>query len=78
MKPYVGQTVLAPADPNVNNGANTAPAVVTRVWSDTCVNLRILLDGAGVLWKTSSVYRDSLEDVPAGAPYWTYLPEPTA
>ena len=76
--PYIGQIVLAPADPNVNNGADTAPAVITRVWSEQVVNLRILLDGAGVLWKTSSSLRESLEDVPVGAPYWTYLPERTA
>lgn len=39
-----------------NNYATYAPAVITRVWSGTCVNLRILADGPGVDWRTSVVY----------------------
>jgi hypothetical protein len=56
--PSLGRIVLVPADPNSNNGANEAPAVVTRVWAEKSdgwlVNLRVLLDGSGVPeWRTS-------------------------
>lgn len=52
-KPSLGQIVLVPADPALNNGADVAPAMITRVWSDTLVNVRVLLDGHEVPWKTS-------------------------
>lgn len=51
------------ADP-AGNGRNTVranqiyPATVTAVWSPTCVNLRVHLDGAGPFadyWATSRV-----------------------
>ena len=53
MKPSLARFVLAPVDPAVNNGADVAPAVITRVWSDELVNVRVLLDSDEVLWKTS-------------------------
>ena len=53
MKPSLGRIVLAPVDPAQNNGADVAPAVITRVWSDEIVNVRVLLDSDAVLWKTS-------------------------
>lgn len=55
-----------------NNNAKILPAVVVRVWSDTCVNLKIIPDGdGGNVWKTSVqkghepgewFYRDSEEE----------------
>jgi hypothetical protein len=29
------------------------PAMIVRVWSEICVNLKLLLDGPGDLWITS-------------------------
>lgn len=39
MKPTVGRIV------HYQNGNIFAPAIVTRVWSDTCVNLTAFPDG---------------------------------
>jgi hypothetical protein len=60
VKPSVGRIVLVPADPAKNNGANVAPAIITRVWSDTCVNLRVLLDSDETTWRTSVVFVNDL------------------
>lgn len=50
-KPSQGRIVLVPMDPNFNNGAKTAPAMVTQVFGDTelpdgsyTVNVRIFRD----------------------------------
>lgn len=52
-QPSLGRIVIVPADPAVNNGGAEAPAVITRVWSPGMVNVRVLLDGRDVLWRTS-------------------------
>lgn len=65
MKPSVGRIVLFEIDPTWNNGATVAPAVITRVWSDTMVNLRVLCDSENVLWKTSVTLVDTPEDAEA-------------
>lgn len=38
----------------LNNGADVAPAVIVRVFSDTLVNLHVMLDGPETLWVTSA------------------------
>lgn len=73
MKPSVGRIVHVPADPAENNGADVAPAVITRVWSDTCVNVRVLLDSDAIEWRTSVVYTDSFDD-DANRHRWTWPP----
>lgn len=56
-KPTIGRIVIF--HPGVNdkeassNGATEVPAVIVRVWNDTCVNLKVLTDGPTDLWRTS-------------------------
>ncbi len=53
MKPSIGRIVIAFVDPLRNNGSDVCPAVITRVWSDTMVNVRTLNDSENLEWKTS-------------------------
>lgn len=48
MTPHVSDTVLVFADPHYNNGADVAPAVITRVSSPAMINVRVLYDGPAV------------------------------
>lgn len=77
-KPSVGRIVHVLMDPTMNNGADIAPAIITRAWSDTTVNLRVLADGNSTLWRTSSTYADDLDAIPADDPTrlnrWTWPP----
>ena len=43
---------------NPNNGADEAPAMIVRVFSDTCINLRVFVDGREPLWVTSKTPGD--------------------
>ncbi|MCK9921603.1 hypothetical protein MXD61_06820 [Frankia sp. AgPm24] len=57
--PAVGRTVLVLVDPTTNNGADVAPAVLTRVWAEIpggrwTVNYRLLPDGEDTPWITSA------------------------
>lgn len=70
-KPSVGRIVLVLVDPAINNGADVAPGIITRVWSDTCVNVRVLLDGEDTLWKTSIALFATAEEAAVGhSCYW--------
>jgi hypothetical protein len=71
--PSLGRIVLVPADPAVNNGAHTAPAVITRVWTDDVINVRVLLDSDAIQWRTSVTYTDSL-DTTEHTHHWTWPP----
>ena len=72
LAPRVGDVVLVAADPALNNGAEQAPAVITRVWSSTVVNARVLYDGNAVTWHTSLNYVDTLDGVAPDALAWTW------
>jgi hypothetical protein len=81
VKAAIGRIVHVIVDPNHNNGSDVAPAVITRVWSDTCVNLRILYDGPAVPlpgihrqedWLTSWTLYPSREELEA---HYASLPE---
>ncbi|ELP64170.1 hypothetical protein PV735_05230 [Streptomyces turgidiscabies] len=71
LAPAVGDVVLVVADPAENNGATTAPAIVTRVWSATTINARVLHDGPGHSWRTSLVYRENLDGIKGMPAVWT-------
>lgn len=66
-KPALGRIVHVLVDPKFNNGSDVASAQITRVWSDTCVNLRITFDGPSVPpegrqdWFTSAYLHESRE-----------------
>lgn len=63
-KPSIGRIVLVDANPAMNNGANIAAAVITRVWSDTVINVRVLLDSENSpLWRTSLTHADDLDSL---------------
>jgi hypothetical protein len=76
--PSVGRVVHVLMDPKANNGADIAPAIITRVWSDSTINCRVLADGESMLWRTSSTYAPDLDAIPADDPTrlnrWTWPP----
>lgn len=72
-KPSLGRIVLIKVDPAANNGSDTAPAIITRVWNDDMVNVRIMLDTFTCPPSQTSVRLCDTEDdaVKAGhACYW--------
>ena len=59
MKPSPGRIVLFRSA--TANGQDEHPAIVTRVWSDTCVNLVVFLDNVPIpLSRTSVVQNEDL------------------
>lgn len=78
MTPSIGRIVHVPMDPATNNGANVAPAVVTRVWNENLINVRILGDGHAIDWRTSVAYIESLDLVggldPLQLHVWSWPP----
>lgn len=82
MKPTIGRIVLLPLnndfDRAASNRAEVVPAIITRVWSDTLVNVVALLDGPATAWKTSVQLHagpdEYAEAVAAGHPHGCYWP----
>lgn len=71
--PRVGDVVLVAADPIQNNGAETAPALVTRTWTGTSINVRVLYDNdTAPEWRTSLVHADVLPDHDGPDNAWKY------
>lgn len=75
--PSIGRVVVVRADPKTNNGADEAPALITRVFGSELpggswtVNVRVLLDAADVTPARTSIslYADQAaadEAKPAG------------
>ena len=54
MKPSIGRIVIYTGKEAEVNTQKQCPAVVVAVWSDTCVNLRLLTDSSDAPpWVTS-------------------------
>jgi hypothetical protein len=68
-KPALGRIVHVLVDPKTNNGSDVAPATITRVWSDTCINLRVTRDNypGPEEWLTSWSLHESREALEAHA-----------
>jgi hypothetical protein len=62
-KPERCRIVTAVVDPAGNNGTDEAVAVITRVWNDRLVNLRVLHDGPDTSWYASVHLYDTREEV---------------
>lgn len=63
MAPTIGRIVIytQPADEMQRNGCRTHPAIITRVWSEDCVNLTVFLDD-GFVGHVTSVLKGSSYD----------------
>jgi hypothetical protein len=63
MKPTIGRVVIYTMadvdDPCSRNGATELPAVIVRVWTDTCVNLKVFTDDPHDQWRTSVTYSET-------------------
>jgi hypothetical protein len=57
MKPSIGRIVIFHFPEALrsycNNNSEYAPAIITAVWSDVCVNLKVISDGPNNYWFTS-------------------------
>jgi hypothetical protein len=76
MKPTIGRIVwYYPTKSECelfNNYQTKAPAIITAVWGDTCINLKIMYDGVFDGWKTSvSKFDPEMKDSD-GFPITTY------
>ena len=57
-KPSLGRIVLFRQQ--LSNDAVEHPAIITRVWSDTCINLTVFPDYGSPDYKTSVVQNESM------------------
>lgn len=63
MEPTIGRIVIykttkeeqkAMQDSGKQNVQEQLPAIIVAVWANSVVNLKVVLDGVGELWKTST------------------------
>ena len=70
-KPSIARLVIVPMNAETNNGATEAPAIITRVWSDTLVNVRVLSDSdRSPEWRTSVALYEEKPDEPGHVAWW--------
>lgn len=79
MTPSIGRIVIVPVQPELNNGADRAPAVITRVWNEQpdgswVINARVLCDSENTLWVTSVKLFDTEEQALAVGTHVAYWP----
>ena len=74
MKPSLGRIVLVPVEPVTNNGSDVAVGIITRVWSDTMVNLRVFLDTESASRSMPSVHLYPTAEDAAGDTRSCYWP----
>lgn len=66
--PSIGRVVIAQAmNLSANNGADVAPATITRVWGERpgggwTINVKVQLDGPADDWRTSLVLFDTEDE----------------
>jgi hypothetical protein len=56
MEPTIGRIVIFNVPDDMKKKVNFAdqlPAIIVRVWSNDCVNLKIITDGMEDIWQTS-------------------------
>ena len=73
MFPFVGQIVLVKGAPVNFNGTDEVPAIVTRVWTQHCVNVTAFQDVSGLPLRFTSVLF-SEEDQPPNVT-WDFVKE---
>lgn len=63
MTPTIGRIVwFKSRDPDqVGNNASEVPAIITRVWSDTCINLTVFRDADTPAYATSVMMTEDFE-----------------
>jgi hypothetical protein len=67
--------VIALVDPVSNNGSDLSPAVITRVWNDTLVNVKTIHDGsASEQWLTSVSLFDTEEEARTSGGHCCFWP----
>ena len=59
MKPSIGRIVLFHGFDS--NGSKEHPAIITRVWTDTCVNLSVFADYGGLTLKSSAIQDEEMK-----------------
>jgi hypothetical protein len=59
-QPSVGRIVLFRSE--LSNGVTEHPAIVNRVWSDTCVNLTVFPDCGHPIIKTSVLQNEDMSE----------------
>lgn len=76
--PSIGRIVIVPAEGSANNGAAEAPAIITRVWSETergwTINVRVLLDSDFLEWRTSVTLCETEEQARATGQHCAWWP----
>lgn len=68
-KPSIGRIVIFKGE--AANGVTEHPAVITRVWSDTCVNLTVFFDAKAPEVRTS-VTRTDTTKIDSGTWGWEW------